>query len=226
MKIPLVLVSGLASDESLWEHQAAHLSDVASIQIVCPKANTPEKMVEEVLKGAPPTFAMAGHSMGGWLCLELMRIAPERVSQLCLLNTSAREDTEEKRNRRLELIERAKTGQYGQVACELADRFVQQSPLKERVEKMFLTQGKEIFISQEKAMLDRQECQSVLASIACPTLVIHAAQDKNFGLQEHVEIVEEIYNSKLAIVEDSGHMSPIEMPQAITSLLRYWLIYF
>ena len=75
-------------------------------------------------------------------------------------------------------------------------------------------------------MLGRGECLSVLAEISCPTLVIHAAQDKNFGLQEHVEIVEEIYNSKLAVVEDSGHMSPMEMPQAVTMLLRYWLTYF
>ena len=144
MKIPLVLVSGLASDESVWKHQAAHLGDVASIQVVCPSGDTTEKMVGEILEGAPPMFALAGHSMGGWLCLELMRKAPERVSQLCLLNVSAREDSDEKRGRRVRMIERAERGEYGQVARELAERFVYQPTVVAEVEKMLLGRGKEV----------------------------------------------------------------------------------
>jgi pimeloyl-ACP methyl ester carboxylesterase len=90
---------------------------------------------------------------------------------------------------------------------------------------MFLEVGQEAFIRQEKAMINRSESQSILSSITCPTLVIHAMQDKNFSLQEDQELVDQIQNAKLGLIEDSGHMSPIEMPQAVTALIRLWLTY-
>ncbi len=87
---------------------------------------------------------------------------------------------------------------------------------------MFLEVGKEAFIHQEKAMLARHESQSILPTIQCPVLVIHATQDKNFSQEEHEELAHQIPNAKLAIVEKSGHMSPMEAPQAIADLLRSW----
>jgi pimeloyl-ACP methyl ester carboxylesterase len=225
MKIPLVLVSGLLSNDYLWHYQVKHLSEIASIHIVSPDQNTPEKMVQAVLDVAPPVFALAGHSMGGWLCLEIMRKAPFRVSKLCLLNTTARNDSNEKRKRRKKMISMAKDGYFQEIIEEIVNHFVFNPLFKSNVKKMFLEVGKEAFIHQEEAMIQRYEVQSILPRISCPTMVIHAAQDKNFSLEEHEEIAAKISNAKLAVVEDSGHMSPLEMPQAITTLLRLWLAY-
>ncbi|MBS0616272.1 MAG: alpha/beta hydrolase [Verrucomicrobia bacterium] len=223
-KAPLVLVSGLLSSDTLWEHQVRHLRDVtSSIQVVSPIQNTPELMVQEILGKAPPVFALAGHSMGGWLCLEIMRTAPSRVSKLCLVNTTARDDSKEKKENRQKMILQAKEGRFSNVVKELVGKLVLNAAVKKDVEKMFLEVGKEALISQEEAMLMRKETLPILPGIACPTLVIHAAQDKNFSFEEHEELVERIPHAKLAIVEDSGHMSPLEMPQAITALLRCWL---
>jgi len=226
MKTTLVLLSGLLSNQLIWQHQIRHLSDIASIHVISPSENTPEKMVEAILKEAPPKFALAGHSMGGWLCLEVMRAAPSRVNRLCLLNTTAHMDSEEKKRRRQKMIQRVEKGQFREVVGEIIDKFVYNSLVKDTVEKMFLEIGEEIFIRQQEAMLARHECASILPSIVCPTLTIHAAQDRNFSLEEHRELVEQIPNARLAIVEDSGHMSPMEMPQAVTALLRFWLTYF
>jgi len=226
MKTPLVLISGLLSNKSLWQHQICHLSEIASIQVISPFQNTAEEMIQAILDAAPPTFALAGHSMGGWLCLEVMRAAPSRVSQLCLLNTTVRMDPKEKLIKRQKMILKAEKGQFQEVVKELIENFVFNPLVKNDVENMFLDVGKEAFIHQEKAMITRNECQSILPRITCPTLVIHAAQDKNFPLEEHRELVNQIQDAKLATVEDSGHMSPIEMPQAITALLKFWLTYF
>lgn len=226
MKSPLVLVSGLLSNESLWQHQVKHLSEIASIQVVSPSQNSCEKMVQAILDVAPPKFALAGHSMGGWLCLEIMRRAPLRVSKLCLLNTTARSDSKEKRAKRQEMILRAKEGHFHEIVEELADRLVYNSHVVKDVKKMFLEVGSEVFIHQEEAMINRRESRSILPGIDCPTLVIHAAQDRNFSIEEHKELVAEIPNAKLAVIEDSGHMSPLEMPQVVTALLRYWLTWF
>jgi pimeloyl-ACP methyl ester carboxylesterase len=226
MKIPLVLLSGLLSNRRLWEHQIQHLGDISSIQVISASQNTPEGMIQAILKEVPPKFALAGHSMGGWLCLEIMRAAPERVIKLCLLNTTARSDSEEKRMKRESMIQQAKQGLFREVVKELVEKFVHNPDLKADVEKMFLNVGKESFIHQEQAMVRRNDVQSILPTIQCPVLTIHAMQDRVFSLEEHKEMVDQIRNAKLALVEDSGHMSPMEEPQAITSLLRYWLTYF
>ncbi len=222
MKPHLVLISGLLSNESLWQHQTRHLSDIASIQVISPSQDTPKKMIQAILDQAPPKFALAGHSMGGWLSLEVMRAAPSRVGRLCLLNTTAREDSEEKKLARQQMIQKAENGQFHEVVKGLVEKLVFNPRVKEEVEKMFLKVGQEAFIHQERAMLARNECQSILPTIRCPALVIHAAQDKNFSQEEHEELVNHIPHAKLAILEDSGHMSPMEVPQAVTDLLRSW----
>ena len=226
MHIPLVLLSGLASNQHLWKHQMLHLSDIANVHIISAAQDSAQKMVQAILDEAPPQFALAGHSMGGWLCLEVMRAAPARVSKLCLLNTTARMDSEEKRARRQQMVRKAENGQFRDVVKGLVENFVFNPLAKNDVEKMFLEAGPETFIHQENAMIARQECQSILPCITCPTLVVHAMQDSVFARDDQRELVDRIPGSKLAMVEDSGHMSPMEMPQAITSLLKFWVTYF
>lgn len=226
MKTPLVLISGLLSNQFLWSHQLEHLNSDAAIQVISPWQDTPSKMVQTILEEAPDHFALAGHSMGGWLCLEVMRAAPSRVIKLCLLNTTAKPDHEEKKAKREEMIQRAENGQFCEIVNEITEHFVFNSRVKDEVKQMFLSIGEEVFIQQEKSMLMRKECQSILPLITCPTLVIHAARDNVFSFEEHKELVEHIPSAQLAVVEDSGHMSPLEMPQAITALLKYWLTYF
>lgn len=225
MKKALVLLPGLLSNERIWAHVAAHLSDCAEIYILPSVDNSREKMVRSILERAPPTFALAGHSMGGWLCFEILRAAPERVERLCLLNTTARADSEEKRRKRHAMIERVRKGEFCNVVEELVEFFVFQPEAKEGVRKMFLEVGEKTFIAQEEAMLQKEEVLSLLPRIVCPTWVIHAAEDRNFSLEEQEEIMEKIPHAKLAVVEEAGHMSPLETPQAITALLRLWLTF-
>lgn len=226
MKIPLVLLTGLLSNKRLWIHQVSHLSDIADPQIISCAQDTPQKMIQAILDEAPPKFALAGHSMGGWLCLEIMKTAKSRVKKLCLLNTPWKMDSEEKKILRQKWVHKAEKGNFRDVVKEILENFVVNPVMKSDVEKMFLEVGIEAFINQEKAMIARSECQSVLPSISCPTLAIHAMQDTIASLEEHRELTYQIPDAKLALVEDSGHMSPLEMPQAITSLMRFWLTYF
>lgn len=207
----------------MWQYAIDHLKDAAEVTVSSPTYNTPQKMVESIIDSAPPYFALAGHSMGGWLCQEVMRRAPERVMKLCLMNTTARCDTEEKKRSRQNMIKRVMDGEFEQVSQELSEKFVMNSQLRGEMIKMFHEVGKEAFICQEQSMLERSETESVLKEIHCPTLIIHAAQDQVFSYEEHIEMAEKISGSKVAVVEDSGHMSPMEQPQAVTALLRFWL---
>ncbi len=222
MKIPLILLSGLLSNERLWQHQRQNLGDIATVQVISASDDTPEKMIHTILSQAPEKFALVGHSMGGWLAQEVMRVAPERVLKLCLLNTTSRMDSEEKRISRLKMIDKVKQGSFKEVVKGVVDKFVFNAHVKNDVEKMFLEVGEEAFINQELSMLKRSKM--ILSTIACPTVIIHAEEDPVFSLQEHQEMADLIKNSKLVTIKNSGHMSLMEAPESITANLRAWLV--
>ena len=90
----LVFVPGLLCDAALWAHQIAHMEDIAKCQVGDTRSDdTVAGMAETILRGAPERFALAGLSMGGYVCFEIMRRAPERVVRLALLDTAAVPDT-------------------------------------------------------------------------------------------------------------------------------------
>ncbi len=222
--LDVVFLTGLLSDKTVWEHQIDALSDIATATSLDSRAASPEEMVETIIKKSPPTFYLAGHSMGGWLALEVMKKIPSRVKGLCLLNTSCAIDSPEKARLRKELIKKAENGAFSEIVDAIVEKFVSNIECKESVREMFLRVGKDTFIAQEKAMLQRNECCSHLAKISCKTYVVHAANDQNFTLQDHEELVRAIPNSKLVIVENSGHMSPMEQQEAVSQILRRWLL--
>lgn len=223
MKTPFVFLTGLLSDERVFESQKAHLSDICNTLVISSTADTPNGMLQNILEKAPEQFILAGHSMGGWLALEIMRRAPDRVLKLALLNTTAKEDNIEKRNARQQMIEKAEQGGFQEVVNELVEKLVFKNELKPDVKKMFLEVGQNTFINQEKSMLIREESESILPNITCDTLIIAAAEDKVFSIEEHQELKEKIKNSELKIVKDSGHMSPMEAPNEVFSHLKDWL---
>lgn len=223
--VPLILLPGLLSDHTVWEHQIIHLNEVAPIIVPdLAMASTPEAMIDAVLKVAPEQFYLAGHSMGGWVALEVIKQCPDRVKKLCLLNTAAGLDDEKKRENRQRMIAAVEQGDIETIIGQLTTLFTFNQHVYMRVEQMFRRNIKS-FINHEKAMMLRQDHLPYLGLIKCPTWVVHARHDKVFSLQHSEALLAGIKHAKLAIVEDCGHMSPIEMPQAITALLRFWLLY-
>ena len=112
-KLPLLLIAGLLDDGELWEHQTRYLSDVCRPVVVDNSRDTSMRaLAERVLEACDGPFAMAGMSMGGYAALEVMRLAPERVKGLGLLNTSARADDEVKKRWRRMQISQTENGEF------------------------------------------------------------------------------------------------------------------
>ncbi len=223
-KIPLVLVTGLLSDKTVFRYQVEQLKNLADIVVVeLTDVATPAAMVEKILRVAPERFALAGHSIGGWVVLRLMKIAPERVLKLCVLNTAARGIEPEEFAARQTVLTRVQNGEFQQIANETAEKFTFNTVVKKDVLKMFLQVGEQALINQTRAMMIREDLIHILPEIHCPTLVIHSTEDKRFALTDLEEVANNIKNAKLAVIDDCGHMSPMERPEAITVLLRDWL---
>jgi pimeloyl-ACP methyl ester carboxylesterase len=231
MKQPLILVPGLASDAASWQHQLDHLADVAEITVADLRAcSSRAEMVSAVLRAAPPRFALAGQSMGGWVGMELAARAPERVIKLALLATWTNPDPAFNDEQRA-AIRHIRSGEFDQV-CRDHSRLVilpahrQDERLVMTIEAMLQRAGPEVMTRHIQAMIDDYDSRALLAKIRCPTLVLAARQDPLFSVAEHETIAAGITGSKLAVVEDSGHAVHMEQPQAVTALLRFWLEHF
>lgn len=229
-KSPLVLVPGLLCDVQLWRPQFENLTDIADIWIADhTRSDTMAGVARDVLADAPFTsFALAGLSMGGYIALELMRQAPQRVARLALLDTAAGAELPEQRQRRMDFIASAERGHFAHVTETLLPLLTHPSrlgerPLTDTIKSMARNIGKDAFIRQEHAIMSRADSLALLATIACPTLVLCGRQDALTPLARHEEIAAAIKGARLEVIEDCGHLSTLEKPAEVNAALRRWL---
>ena len=229
-KAKLVLIPGLLCDAQLWRAQVEHLSDVAEPWIADhTRSATMAGVARDVLDDAPfENFALAGLSMGGYIALEIMRQAPQRVRKLALLDTAARGETPEQTERRNEFIELAERGRFTGITGVLMPLIVHPSrladpSLTDAIKSMATTIGKDAFVRQQRAIMSRAESRPLLATIRCPTLVLCGRQDQLTPLDRHEEMAAGIDGAILEVLDDRGHLSTMEKPAQVNRALRRWL---
>ncbi len=225
----LILLPGLLCDDALWRHQTENLKDLVDVQVMNLTAdNSISAMAERVLAAAPATFALAGLSLGGYTAQEIMRQAPERVERLALVNTNARADTEEQRKTRLDLIKLADIGTFKGVTDRLLPNLVHPSRLEDPtvadvVKEMAERVGQQAFKRQQEAIMGRKDGRPDLEAIRIPTLILAGRQDLLCPPKVQDEMAARMPQAKMVLIEDCGHLSPLERPYATTALFRYWL---
>lgn len=165
--------------------------------------------------------------MGGYVALEIMRQAPQRIERLALLNTHARPDSPEATENRRRLMALAEKD-FPAVIAALLPKLMTEEHLRDLelagiVSEMALAIGKEAFLKQQRAIIGRIDSRPHLGKIACPTLVVAARQDALMPMELLEELARGIPGATLGIVEESGHMASIEQPEKVTDLLRAWL---
>jgi pimeloyl-ACP methyl ester carboxylesterase len=227
--MPILLVPGLVSSPRIYAPVLPALWRFGPVTVANHiRDDNIALIARRILAEAPPRFALAGHSMGGYIAFEIMRQAPERVAKLALINTQARSDTPEATVRRRGMMARATGGQYRAVLDELFPSFVHPSRrddagLRQLVYDMGDDVGVEAFVRQQTAMISRPDSRPMLAGIKCPTLVLTGDQDNTIPNSLSVEMANNIRNAKLVILPDCGHLPQPEQPQATADALVEWL---
>jgi pimeloyl-ACP methyl ester carboxylesterase len=234
MNPTLLLLPGLMCDAAVWQPQVQALSATANCLVIdYALRDALTDMALQVLATAPtPTFALAGHSMGGRVALEVMRLAPERVDRLALLDTgiaplAAGEAGARERAGRMALLELAQTqgmrtmGRQwlrGMVHPEVID-----TALFESVLDMLERSSPAQFAAQIQALLTRPDATPVLPTITCPTLVLCGREDVWSPPEQHATIAAAVPNARLCVVERCGHMATMERPGEVNAALREWM---
>ena len=226
---PLLLIPGLACTDALFAAQIPHLSQ--DRQVIIGDHMQHDSMADiaaHILANAPERFALAGLSMGGYLCFEIMRQAPERVDRLALLDTSARADTPEKTALRHEALELAAAGKFMTVCHATLDLSIAKSRhgdivLKQAIIDMAVDTGPDVWAQQIHAIIGRENSVPMLGNITCPTLVVVGDEDELTPPDLAREMAEGIPDAQLEVIRDCGHMSTMEKPDQLTGLLQDWL---
>ncbi|NPU65133.1 alpha/beta hydrolase [Bradyrhizobium sp. 83012] len=227
--LPLVLVPGLISSPRIYAPVVPALWRLASVMVANHiRDDSMAGIARRILAEAPPRFALAGHSMGGYIAFEIMRQAPERVGRLALINTQARPDTPEAGARRRTMITRAKDGDYHGIVDELFAGFVHPSRqgdprLRQMVHDMAEEVGVMGFIRQLTAIMSRPDSRPTLTAIRCPTLVLTGDTDNTIPNSLSKEMADGIDGSWLVVLENCGHLPQPEQPEETAQALMEWL---
>lgn len=230
----LVLVPGILCDDAIWRPQVAALQASVDIQVARHgMADSLGAMASAILAAAAPRFALAGHSMGGRVALEVFALAPERVTRLALLDTGyeglpggaagAREG--QGRMRLLDIAQREGMRAMAQAWSRgmVHPRRLADTALMNTIIDMIDRATPEQYAAQIRALLARPDRSELLAKIGVPTLVLCGHEDSWSPVAQHRKLAAQIAGSVFVDVPDCGHMSPLEQPDAITEALRAWL---
>ena len=225
---PIVLVPGLRCDAYLWHAVIARLGDniapaVADVSLDDSIAG----MATRILAAAPPRFALAGLSMGGYVVLEIIRQAPERVTHLALLDTNARPDNPDKKEARraeMDLVRQGKSALVSRMGLpNLLAPANLNGPIAEAVHEMTIRVSVEAYLRQQEAIMGRADSRPFLKDIAVPTLVGVGAEDKLIPPALSEEMAEAIPNAEMVLFPNAGHLPTLEAPAAVASAMRTWL---
>jgi pimeloyl-ACP methyl ester carboxylesterase len=226
---PLVLIPGLNCTPALYAPQWPALAPGRPVLAENTADDTIGAMVERLLAAAPERFALCGLSMGGYVAFEVMRRAPERVTRLALLDTTAKPPTPETNSPREQMIALAEKGAFDNVVTVLWQKLVAPERLADEalrleVKAMAETVGADGFIRQQRAIMGRSDARPVLATISVPALVVVGADDAITPPDESREIATGIgAKARYLEVPGCGHLSTLEAPDIVTRALLEWL---
>ncbi len=229
MPNPLILVPGLMCDAALWTPQRWAFSLERDVFVADhTTGSTIEQLASMLLSAAPPRFALAGLSMGGYVALEVCRLAPARVDRLALLDTNAHADPDENKQRRSKTAARAMAGEFDQIIEELLVALVHpdhvtRTDVANTHRSMASRTGVDAFVRQQQAIVGRRDQRGLLPSLAMPALVLCGAEDKLSPLAKHREMADLLPHAQLEIVAHCGHLATLEQPDTVTAAMRKWL---
>jgi len=229
MQPTIILIPGLMNDAWIWSGQIAALSRHGAVLVARNDGfDSLAAMADDLLGRTCGPLAVAGHSMGGRVALEMFRRAPERIDRLALLDTGVHGRRDHEREGRMKLVDLARTEGMGAVVEAwlpqmLAPGVVRGGPVWQGIADMLQRADADIFASQQNALLTREDAEPLLAQVKVPVALIVGRDDGWSPPEQHEAMTRHLAHSRLTVIENAGHMAPLEKPDAVADALVDWL---
>lgn len=229
MRDPLVLLPGMMCDARVFSSQIAAFSAGLTITVApVTGGDRIEEIASRLLDGLPRRFALAGHSMGGIVAMELLRRAPDRISRIALMNTYSLAETPQAAADMEPIIIKLKAGQLDEAVKALIppDTLApgaSRASVMAQLQEMARAIGPEGIIRQIRAVQRRRDYQAVLRKTRQPTLVLCGEHDRLTPVKRHELMAGLIEGAHLEVVAGAGHMPGLEQPDAVNHALYHWM---
>lgn len=225
----LVMIPPMLSDARVFAHQLKVMSKSHAVMVAPPTCGERiEEIASQVLSWAPSKFALCGMGLGGMVAMELMRRAPERMTRIALVSTSAQADTPESAAAREPHIIAARAGRWNDVLQhEINSTWMAPSTDKAQLVRVLTEMGRDlgpdIYVKQARAMQRRKDQQATLRQIQLPTAVICGRHDGQYQMKRHAFLAELIPYAQFEIIEGAGYLPTLESPEETTDALQRWM---
>lgn len=230
MRETLFLLPGLLCDEIVWAHQVKVLGRDYDVRVLDFRAlDSIDAMADAVLAQGPPTFSLAGHSMGARVALEVIRREPDRVRRLALLDTGTHPVQPGEPARRQVLVDLSQNSGMRAMADAwlppmVGEGRLEKNPaLRDALYAMVDRMTPIVHSNHIRALLGRPDAAPGLPAIRCPVLVGVGRHDRWSPPSQHEPIVAAVPGARYMVFENSGHMAPMEVPEAVTNALVEWM---
>ena len=224
------MVPGMMCDERIFSPQIEELSQNLEVTVAdISNFSSVSELASDVLKKAPKSFSLLGHSMGGIVAMEIYSQEPKRIEKLILMDTNPKAELEEVKLKREPQIKEVNKGKLLEVMRdEMKPNYLAESENKRSVLNvcmdMALTLGPDVFINQSRALQSRLDQQNTIQSIKIPVLIMCGSEDKLCPVERHEMMHNMISDSDLIIINNAGHMPTLEQPRETTEVIKEWLM--
>jgi pimeloyl-ACP methyl ester carboxylesterase len=229
MHEPLVMIPGLMADARLFLPQMVRLGADRACQVcIAAKGDTVEQMSEAMIAGLPPKFALMGHGLGGDIALDIIRRAPDRVTRVILMATDPLSEPPAQAVERETRMVMARAGRLVEaVGMDIPAAAIAESPWRDEimalVQDMALGLGEGVYLRQSRALQRRPDQQKTMRKVRLPALVLAGRQDPLMPLRRQEFTATLMPYGQFQIVEDAGHLAPLEQPEAVSAAVEAFL---
>lgn len=223
---PLVCLHGYAMDHSIWLRMSDEIK--TGVKLILPdlrghgRSPSPDgnysmrSMAEDVLKLMDDRnlerACVAGHSMGGYIVLALAEYYPDRISGIALVASHSFEDIPEKKNARIEDIERVRHSFVTEVLAEMPEKLTRNPEIAGYCKQLISKSSKNGVMGVLAGMAERPDRTAVLKALEIPKMIIAGVDDQLIPFKTSKKMAEMIKGLTLVEIKGAGHMPMMEKP--------------
>ena len=239
-KPTVLLIHGFPLDSRMWKRQVDALS--GDFMVLAPDLDghgnaprgAPLRTVDDIASSIADRLTtatvdrvhVAGFSMGGYVALAFLRLFPDRVISLALVDSRANADNDAGRAGRDEMAAKIREQGSGVAAAAMLPRMFTDAvadSARRETERWMLAQPREALVADLEAMRDRPDATPMLADIRIPVLVIVGDQDPITPPADSQAMAAAIPGARLVTITGASHLAPVEQPDQVNRALRDFL---